>query len=170
MRSMCRAGYCQCSDEGQFQEWLVWCVSARHQRLIDCQACIITTTACLNLDLRWLHQTLKIASHNPFAPPLVTITNIKWEYESWFWRRRCGTLQGGQTQHKKDSNQSFCGCIQSTCGSFICFPPPSLTKHNSLSKTTASPSGSQLEWKQPWHSWGLQKQTLNMNYTRARGT
>lgn len=44
---MCRAGYWQCSDEGQFQEWLVWCVSARLQCLIDCQACIITTTDCL---------------------------------------------------------------------------------------------------------------------------
>lgn len=172
MWSMCRARYCQRFNEGQLQEWLVWCASARQQHSIDCQDFIITITARL-----WSWSTAVTSSSQnrlpqplhfwPEAPRLMSNEIVT--QPSRFWRRRWGATPGGQSEKTIISHS-----VDASRRPVICSPPPSPIKHNKHSKTnihlscgTASPSGSQLGWKRPWHSMGLQKKTLNMNY---RGT
>lgn len=175
MWSMCRAGYCQRFNEGQLQEWLVWCASARQQHLIDCQDCIITIAARL-----WSWSTaVTSSSQNRRAQPLHfsswsprPMSNEIVTQPSRFRRRRRDATSRGQREKTIISHS-----VDASRRPVICSPPPIPIKHNKHSKTnihlscgTASPSGSQLGWKRPWHSMGLQKKTLNVNYTMARGT
>lgn len=68
-------------------------------------------------------------------------------------------FEGAGVVLKKDSN------VDALRWPLISSLPPIPIKHNRLSKTnihlssgTASPSGSQLRWKRPWHSRDLQQQ------------
>lgn len=160
MRSMRRAGYCQT---------LRWGTVSRVISLMH--LCQTTTLDRLPSLYYYHHHSPLILIHagyiKPSKSPPTTPSLLLWSprlisneimiQPSWFWRRRCAAALRGQTQHKKDSNQSFCGCIQSTCYLFS-------TSHTDQTQQAVQNKHPSILWdSQPFWVTAQMKTTLTLS-------
>lgn len=165
MWSMCRARYCQRFNEGQLQEWLVWCASARQQRLIDCQDFIITITARL-----WSWSTagyIKLSESPPTTSSLLargTKTDVKWDCDTAKPILKEEMRRYARGPAWKDNNQSFCGCIPSTCYLF------STSQPDQTQQALQNKHPSILWDSQPFWVTARMKTTLTLNGSAEENT
>lgn len=117
-----------------------------------------------------LHQTLKITSLRPLC---FSSGHRDWSQTRW-WHTQAD-FEGGVAALASIRKTAISHSADASGRPVICSAPPIADQTQQTQQALQNkqlsifPSGSQLQWKWPWHSVGVWRRTFNMNYTRAGG-